>query len=395
MKKTLLTVTTIATVALSGCATQSISTFQPFQARDLNSLVSSGHLQQKKDTFFVINDSSLSTAKTYLGAGFPGQSNPTKLSIQKELLSRMNKTIPNISLTSGLRSFGYGPCLDWKFTKLNQAVQNHSSSTFNSAINSLECSSGGTPVASAFTAANDDLASTTGNIGVILFSDGQFDLLPIPAIKTLKATYGNKLCVYTVWTGNEDENAGRAILESLTATSGCGFSTTASAIASSSGMANFVTNVFFDHSAPVIPTNNDTDGDGVLNSQDKCPNTPRGAIVDKDGCWAFHGVLFEFDKSSIKAGYELLFSNAILVLQQNPSLTVELQGHTDSLGAASYNQSLSESRAQSVKQHLVDNGIAASRLTTKGFGESYPVASNDTTEGRTHNRRVVYKRTDM
>jgi len=393
MKKTLLTATTIATVALSGCATQSINTFQPFQAKDLNGLISSGHLQQKKDTFFVINDSSSSTSKTYLGSGFPGQSNPTKLSIEKELLNRMNKTIPNITLTSGLRSFGYGPCLDWGYTKINQTVQNYSTASFDSAIKTLECSSGGTPVASAFTAANDDLASTTGNIGVILFSDGHnYDTSPVPAIETLKSTFGDKLCVYTVWVGNEDEKTGQAILEGLSAASGCGFSTTASAIASGDGMANFVTKVFFDKKTPAI---GDRDGDGVLDNKDKCPNTPKGAIVDKDGCWAFHGVLFDFDKSTIKAGYEHLFENAIVVLKSNPGLTVEIQGHTDSRGAESYNQSLSESRAAAVKQHLVDNGISASRLTTVGFGESHPVASNDTEAGRAHNRRVAYKRTDM
>lgn len=395
MKKTLLTVSAITTIALSGCATQSINTLQPFQAKDLNGLIKSGHLQQKKDTFFVINDSSSSTGKTYLGAGFPGQTNPSKLTIEKELISRMNKTIPNISLKSGLRSFGYGSCLDWGYTKLNQAVQSHSTASFDSAINSLECSSGGTPVASAFNAANKDLASATGNIGVILFSDGHhYNSYPFAAVETLKATYGDKLCLYTVWVGNEEEKAGQAVLESLSAAAGCGFSTTASAIASSNGMARFVTNVFFDHTIPAAKPNNDLDGDGVPNSQDRCPNTPKGAIVDKDGCWAFHGILFDFDKATINSGYEHLFSNAIHVLKQNPSLTVEIQGHTDSRGSEAYNLKLSENRAQAVKQHLVDNGISASRLTTKGFGEAYPVASNDTAEGRAHNRRVVYKRTD-
>jgi len=392
MKKMLLTATTIATVALSGCATQSINTFQPFQAKNLNGLISAGYLEQKQDTFFVINDSSSSTGKTYLGSGFPGQSNPTKLSIEKELLNRMNKTIPNITLTSGLRSFGYGSCVDWGYTKINQTVQNYSTASFDSAIKTLECSSGGTPVASAFTAANDDLASSTGNISVILFSDGHnYDVSPVPAIETLKSTYGDKLCVYTVWVGNENEASGQAILEGLSSVAGCGFSTTASTIASSDGMANFVTKVFFNQKTPVV----DNDADGILNNTDQCPNTPKGAIVDKDGCWAFHGILFDFDKSAVKPGYDQLFKNAILVLKSNPNLTVEIQGHTDNSGETSYNQSLSENRAATVKQILIDNGISASRLTTVGFGESRPVVSNDTEDGRIHNRRVVYKRTDM
>ena len=395
MKKTLLTVTAVAAVALSGCATQSINTFQPFQATNLNGALSSGHLQQKKHTVYVINDSSSSTGDVYTGSGFAGQSNPTKLSVEKELLNRMNQTLPNISLNSALRSFGFGPCTGWGYTELNQPLQSHSTSLFDSSINSLECSSGGTPVASAFTAANADLASAQDNIAVILLSDGHnYDVSPVAAIEALKATHGDKLCVYTVWVGNQEEESGQAVLQSLSDISGCGFSTTADAIASNSGMANFVTNVFFNSVTPVA-TDGDADGDGVLDSQDRCPNTPRGAIVDSTGCWAFSGLLFDYDQATIRPGYESLFDNAINVLKQNPGLTVEIQGHTDSHGSDAYNQTLSENRANTVKQHLVNNGIAASRLATRGYGESQPVASNATSEGRAQNRRVVYNRTDM
>ncbi len=395
MKKTLLIATTIASIALTGCATQSINSFEPFQAIDLNPLVGTGQLQQKKDTFFVINDSSSSMSETYTGSGFAGQS---KLSVEKTLLQRMNQTIPNIPLSSGLRSFGFGPCLGWGYSKLNQAVESYSSASFENAIKSLECSSGGTPVASAFEASASDLASASGNIAVFLFSDGHnYDTTPVPAIDALKAQFGDKLCLYTVWVGNENEQTGQAVLEQLSGISGCGFSTTASAISSSDGMAAFVTKAFFTSVAakPVMRTDGDADGDGVLDSQDKCPNTPRGAIVDKDGCWAFHGILFDFDKATIRSGYEHLFNNAIKVLKLNPGLTVEIQGHTDSLGSDLYNQNLSERRAHSVKQHLVRNGISSTRLTTRGYGESSPVTSNDTEAGRAHNRRVVYKRTDM
>ncbi len=126
MKKTILT-TTLVSLALAGCANHPISTFQPFQTTDLNSLVKSGHLKQKVDTFFVINDSSSSMAESYDGPGFPGQSGPAKLAVEKELMSRINKTLPEMTLASGLRSFGYGPCLSWGYTKLNRAVQSHSS----------------------------------------------------------------------------------------------------------------------------------------------------------------------------------------------------------------------------------------------------------------------------
>ena len=90
-----------------------------------------------------------------------------------------------------------------------------------------------------------------------------------------------------------------------------------------------------------------------------------------------------------------LSENAIKVLKKNPMLTVEIQGHTDSQGTEEYNQKLSERRANAVKQKLVDNGVNPARLTTKGFGELNPAASNATEEGRAYNRRVQHKRTDM
>ncbi len=395
MKYPLLLATTIATMALSGCANYPVSTSQPFQEKDLNHLVRSGELQQTTHTFFVINDSSSSMSDPYLGSGFSGQS--SKLGVGKALLQRMNKTIPDITLSSGLRSFGYGPCLSYSFTKLNQPLQSYTPSGFESAINTLECSSGGTPVASSFEALSSDLASAQGNIGVILVSDGHnYDISPIPAIKALQTQYGDKLCIHTVWVGNEKEMDGQAVLKDIANMSGCGISTTASNIASSSGMADFVTQVFFKvvPAAPVT-VELDSDGDGVVDSKDKCPNTPKGAIVDKYGCWAFSGVLFDFDKSTIRAGYETLFDNAIKVLKMNLGLTVEIQGHTDNRGADMYNQKLSEDRAATVRRYLINNGIDGSRLTTRGFGESSPITSNVTDAGRAENRRVVYKRTDM
>lgn len=394
MNKTLFKTTTLVSIILSGCATQSIGTFQPFQENDLNALVDSGY-QQKTNTFYVINDSSSSMGEIYQGSEF---TSATKLSVEKELLNRMNKTIPNLTLSSGLRSFGYGSCLSWDFTQLNQAVQNHTSASFESAINSLQCSSGGTPPNAAFEAAKDDLASSSGNTAVILLSDGNnYDSSPVAEIQALQDQLGDKFCLYTVWVGNEKDQGGQAVLQQLADISGCGFSTTASDIASSDGMADFVTKVMLNPGAAplAMDTDGDADGDGVPDSRDKCPNTPKGAIVDGDGCWAFHDVLFDFDKATINPGFEQVFDNAIKVLKLNPGLTVEIQGHTDSIGSEQYNLDLSERRAIAVKQHLVESGVDASRLTTKGLGESEPVASNQVEEGRAQNRRVYYKRTDI
>ncbi len=394
MKTITLLAAAISGTALSGCATQAVNHFPAFQAKNLNTKIKSGALLQKTNSFYVINDSSSSMSDAYQGSGFTDQPGATKFSVEKELLKRMNQTIPDISLASGLRSFGFGACLSWRFTQLNQAVQTYSSTSFINALNSLKCSSGGTPAASAFSAAANDLSAASGNIALILLSDGHsYDSSPIPAVQKLKAQYGDKLCVYTVWVGNEKEKDGQFVLNQLANAGQCGFYTTAAAISSSQGMANFVEQVFF-KGGTVFPSVKDSDGDGVIDAKDRCPDTPKGATVDKHGCWAFHGVLFDTDSAVIKSKYHPMFTNAVKVLKLNPSLTIEIQGHTDSRGSEAYNQSLSERRAAAVKNELIAHGINASRLTTVGFGESKPVASNNTEEGMAQNRRVVYQRTD-
>jgi OOP family OmpA-OmpF porin len=81
----------------------------------------------------------------------------------------------------------------------------------------------------------------------------------------------------------------------------------------------------------------------------------------------------------------------VSVLKQNPEIKVEIQGHTDHIGTAVYNQGLSENRAKAVRDYLVRQGIASYRLTAEGYGLTQPVASNDTEEGRAKNRRVELK----
>ncbi len=137
----------------------------------------------------------------------------------------------------------------------------------------------------------------------------------------------------------------------------------------------------------------DSDGDGVYDYLDKCPGTPKGATVNSKGCWALTGVvLFDFDSSNIKPEAYPLLDEVVSILKKNPKIKREIQGHTDSKGAEKYNQELSERRAKAVERYLEKKGIDPSQLTSKGYGESQPVASNATKEGRQENRRVELKR---
>lgn len=390
MKKSLLLSASITAAMLSACASQPVGTFKSFQAKDLSELTTSKEFKQKTNNFFVINDSSDSMEATYQSGGISADPSAIKLEVEKELLRRFNKTIPNISLTSGLRSFGFGGCVGLA-TNLNQPVASYSKSAFNSAIDSLACSTGGSPMDKALEATAEDLAGNSGTTALIVLSDGHdLDRSPASAAKTLKDRYGDKLCIYTVWVGNPDEIEGRRTLLEMSNLGACGFSVLASDVASPEGMAKFVERVFFKR-VPLPVPEGDADMDGVFDSKDECPETPLGATVNVQGCWIIKGIHFDTAKHYIKPQYYHLLNNAATVLKRNPGLTIEVQGHTDNVGSDKYNLGLSDRRANAVKNYLSKKAGSSASLSSKGYGESKPVATNDTAEGRAQNRRVQLK----
>ncbi|MDX1314369.1 MAG: OmpA family protein, partial [Eudoraea sp.] len=99
-------------------------------------------------------------------------------------------------------------------------------------------------------------------------------------------------------------------------------------------------------------------------------------------------ILFDTGKSSLKTESVSVFVDIIKILNEYPNAKFTVEGHTDSVGSASLNQKLSESRANSVRDFLIKEGIAADRLTAIGYGEDKPIATNNTRAGRTQNRRV-------
>ena len=142
----------------------------------------------------------------------------------------------------------------------------------------------------------------------------------------------------------------------------------------------------------------DTDGDGVLDKDDQCPDV--AGTVANNGCPEVteevqkqlndyaRTILFDTGKSSIKAESTSVMVDIIQILNEYPTAKFTVEGHTDSVGSEATNQKLSESRANSVRDFLIDKGIAADRLSAIGYGESKPIATNNTRAGRAQNRRV-------
>ncbi len=142
----------------------------------------------------------------------------------------------------------------------------------------------------------------------------------------------------------------------------------------------------------------DRDGDGVLDKDDQCPDVP--GTVANNGCPEVSievinqlneyskTILFDYDKSSIrKESYSALQSIAD-IMKEYPNTTFHIEGHTDSRGSDAYNMKLSKERAASVRDYLTTIGMDGSRMTSEGYGEERPVATNNTAAGRQQNRRV-------
>lgn len=142
----------------------------------------------------------------------------------------------------------------------------------------------------------------------------------------------------------------------------------------------------------------DSDGDGVADHLDQCPETPAGARVDEQGCRVALeeavsirlAVNFPTDSAQVGDEYLAEIRRVADFMREYPDTEAVIEGHTDSVGDAQYNQRLSQRRAEAVRQVLVERfGVAPRRVRAVGYGEARPVADNDTAGGRAQNRRVV------
>lgn len=287
---------------------------------------------------------------------------------------------------------------------------------------------------------DNELTARNGQIVLVLISDGRESFYnldrdrrvseeedvdpdsgvrgPAAEFRRLKEKYGSNIVLHTVFVATEndegDADGGRDLLGRMAALGGGRGEETTTLLTDPARLAGFVSALCPGPEkivvapppepepepapepppAPVVaaktaPT--DADGDGVLDVDDQCPGTPRGARVNHLGCWVLTGVHFNFDKWDLRADSFPILDHAVDVLNANPDLHVEVQGHTDSRGSDAYNEKLSERRAKSVMDYFIRQGVDQSRLSWSGYGERRPIDTNKTDEGRAMNRRVELK----
>ena len=145
----------------------------------------------------------------------------------------------------------------------------------------------------------------------------------------------------------------------------------------------------------------DADGDGVNDEEDKCPSVP--GVASNAGCpeiktevvrkveFAAKNVFFVTGSYQLQKKSYASLNEVAQILKDNPTLKLDVEGHTDITGDAVKNQTLSENRAAAVKAYLVAQGVDGSRLTSAGYGSDRPIADNKTAAGKAKNRRVELK----
>lgn len=380
-----------------------------------------GKYREKVDYLYFILDASSSLSEGHNGL--------SKFGVARSVVENFNKTMPSVKTKVALRSFGHDEKVSGRNSALMVPLSVYNSTSMAEGIKKVSKPGGTSPLARALRDAGADLKGVKGPIAVVIVSDGKdMGKAPLTEANALKATYGDQLCIYTVQVG--DDGGGKKLLSKIAGLTNCGKSVTADSLATGAAMNAFVREVLLSDLA-------DSDGDGVIDSKDECPNTPAGVKVDMVGCpldsdrdgvpdykdqcpgtpagvkvdrkgcplpvptksaevtaagtWIYKDIQFEVNKADLRQSSFPVLNEIAGALKAQPDLSIEIQGHTDSTGAHAYNVGLSQRRAESVKAYLVSKGIDSSRMTTKGYGPDRPIATNKTKEGRARNRRVEVK----
>ncbi len=337
---------------------------------------------RKVDNFFILVDRSGSMDEKYVGTA------DKKIVLAKALLERMNGMIPELGYQGGLNTAAPAGEL--------QALEAYTVAGYGASLAKVPTLIGSnpTPLGEGLAALEPALKSAVGRNAVIIVSDGQENVGEgsVKVAAALAEKYG--VCFHTI-SYADTVNGNQALLDAITALKPCGVSASAAQLADDAALQKFVKDVFYDDAVAVDPCSLDDDGDGVNNCIDKCPDTIKGLAVDADGCPIADIVTlkinFDFDKSDIKPQYHQELAEFASYMRQQQSFTVvEIAGHTDSVGTDAYNQKLSERRAKAVRDYLVKElGMDDKLFSAVGYGESKPIATNDTDAGRAENRRIL------
>lgn len=338
----------------------------------------SGQYTAKADNFQLIMDASQTMANN-------GQAN---FLTAKNFVSAVNQSLPvDFDADMGLRSYGHSEKQSPALTELVAPMAKYSRAAIQQGVDKVKYAGGNSPLGAAIDGAAADLEKTAGSAVLVIVSDGTQNNMDdaVAAAKAIKAKMGERLCIYTVWVG-EDES-GRKLLEKVAQAGGCGSAESAGNLTNQKSLAAFVEKVFLDRKpapAPVAaPAPAPAPASAPVPSPAAAPAPCQGVITAN--------LVFDFDKAVIKDEMIPVLEEAKRIMGECRAANYQIAGHTCSIGTDAYNQKLSERRAAAVRSWLVDNGVDSNRLEAVGYGEGSPKYDNGTMDGRKLNRRVEFQ----
>jgi len=365
-----MSVALLCSVALAGCAGLMKSpqplTFTPEG-------FPTGKYAAKADNFQLLLDASQTMANN-------GEENFVSA---KNFTNAVNWSLPaDFPATLGLRTYGHSERQSKALTELAAPMAKYSRDEIKKGLDTVKFAGGNSPLGAAIDAAAADFEKAGGTSVIVVVSDGTQNNMDdaVAAAKKAKAKLGDKLCIYTVWVG--DDMVGKKVLADVADASGCGSAAVAADLTDQKALAAYVEKVFLQHKT-MAPAPAPAPAPMAAPAPAPAPGEPCQGVLTAN-------LLFDFDKSNIKDDMIPVLQEAKKILDECTATSYKVAGHTCSIGTDAYNQKLSERRAASVVDWLVNNGVAASRLEAVGYGEGSPKYDNKTSEGRKLNRRVEF-----
>ena len=349
IRTTLLSITSVAILVACAATPYNPAPFTPAN-------IDASAYNSKVDAFAVVMDASSSMQYSHQGR--------SKFHIAKDIVSQINQTIPELNYKSALVGYGSGSCLNGEKARVVYGPATHRTADFSNGLNMLQCAGGVSPMENGIYAGGSTVKDS-GQIALILISDFlkiNNDAV-LAKVDSLEAEYGDRLCIHTITVGGA--NQGNELTAALADNNNCGSSVNAESLASSSAMAGYVTDMLLE----------------------PAPATP---VVEHEKNTMSASALFDYDSSNLRDEGKAAVSalNESIKVRGNSVANIDIIGHTDNTGSEEYNMELSIRRAESIREHMVSEGVNASIINVYGEGESNPIASNETKEGRAENRRV-------
>jgi OOP family OmpA-OmpF porin len=359
---------------LVGCgAKKRIPRFRPV---DLTKELQDGKYVQKVDTLMIILDTSSSMSQSYM--------KKTKFDLAKNVIDNINRCLPEMKMKIGLGIFGQNVSPFKEETSLVYGLTDYTRDELGKVVRKVEQGRGRSPMVLGINAASEDLKETEGEIAVIIVSDWKnAEEYAIPAAENMKNIYGDRICVYTIMVG-EDED-GKERMEEVANASYCGFSKNSGQLASGKQMAGFIKKVFLKKAPPKAAVVAEAPPKIEAVKEEPPVEKPAPVITEQVSFTATlkADVLFDFNSADLKPGAEEELERILTPLKEYPETVIRVEGHTDSRGPEWYNQKLSERRAVAVKDALVQMGADPTKIEAVGFGESRLIST-----GHALNRRV-------